>query len=161
VTAPSRPWARAGLVLGGVLVADQLTKAVVRETMRRGEEDPILPALKLVNVRNEGVAFGIEAGGQTLIIVLIALALLALVLYFARHAARPLMWLPVGLLLGGALGNIIDRVREGAVVDFLKIPAWPAFNLADVAITLGVLPLIYVLERKSPGREPAPAADHA
>jgi signal peptidase II len=84
-------------------------------------------------------------------------ALLALVLYFARHTAKPLMWLPVGLLLGGALGNIIDRVREGAVVDFLKIPMWPAFNLADVAITVGVLSLIYVLER----RQPDAAADRA
>ena len=153
-TARSRPWARAGLVLGAVLVADQLTKAIIRDTMRRGEEDPILPALKLVNVRNEGVAFGIEAGGQTLIIVLIAFALLALVLYFARHTRKPLMWLPVGLLLGGALGNIIDRVREGAVVDFLKLPAWPAFNLADVSITIGVVSLIYVLERKQPDRDP-------
>ena len=152
--AVSRPWARAGLVLGGVLVADQLTKALVRDGLRRGDEDPIFPFLKLVNVRNEGVAFGIEAGGQTLIVVLIAFALLALVLYFARHTSRPLMWLPVGLLLGGALGNIIDRIREGAVVDFLKVPAWPAFNLADVAITVGVLSLIYVVERRQPAHHP-------
>ena len=132
-------------------------KAIVNDTVRRGEEDPIFPALKLVNVRNEGVAFGIDAGGQTLVIVLIALALLALVLYFARHTSKPYMWLPVGLLLGGALGNIIDRLREGAVVDFLKLPAWPAFNLADVAITIGVLSLIYVLESKQPERAPDPA----
>ena len=155
--ATSRPWVRAGLVLALVLAADQLTKWLVRESMRRGEEDPIFPALKLVNVRNDGVAFGIDAGGQTLIIVLIAVALIALVLYFARHTSKPLMWLPVGLLLGGALGNIIDRVREGAVVDFLKLPAWPAFNLADVAITVGVLSLIYVLERRQPDRDPDPA----
>ena len=155
--AAPRPWARAGLVLAGVLVADQATKALIRETMRRGEEDPILPALKLVNVRNEGVAFGIEAGGQTLIIVLIAVALLALVVYFSRHLATPLSWLPVGLLFGGALGNIVDRVREGAVTDFLKLPGWPAFNLADVAITVGVLSLIYVLERPKPDRDPRPA----
>ena len=152
-----RPWARAGLVLAVVLVLDQLTKLWVRESLRRGEEDPIFPALKLVNVRNEGVAFGIEAGGQTLIVALISVALIALVLYFARHTDKPLLWLPVGLLLGGALGNIIDRLREGAVVDFLKIPMWPAFNLADVAITVGVLSLIYVLER----RQPDAAADRA
>lgn len=152
-----RPWARAGLVLACVLAVDQLTKALVRETMRRGEEDPILPALKLVNVRNEGVAFGIDAGGQTLIVALIAVALLALVVYFARHRATPLIWLPVGLLFGGALGNISDRIREGAVTDMLKIPAWPAFNLADVAITAGVLSLIYVLERRQPDRDPGPA----
>ena len=148
MTEPARrPWARAGLVMVAVLVADQLTKALVRETMRRGEVDPIFPALKLVNVRNEGVAFGIEAGGQTLIVVLISVALLALVLYFARHTDKPLMWLPVGLLLGGALGNIIDRIRDGAVTDFVKLPGWPAFNVADMAITFGVVALLFVLER--------------
>ena len=152
----SRPWLRAGLVLAAVLAADQLSKALVRGGMDRGAEDPIFPFLKLVNVRNEGVAFGLDVGGATLIVVIIAFALLALVLYFARHAARPLMWLPVGLLLGGALGNIVDRLREGAVTDFLKIPAWPAFNLADVAITVGVVLLIYVLERRD-DPDPRPA----
>jgi signal peptidase II len=156
VTLLQRPPVRAGLVLAAVLVVDQVTKALVRGGMARGEEDPILPAVKLVNVRNEGVAFGIEAGGQTLVIVLIAFALLALVLYFVRHTQKPLMWLPVGLLLGGAIGNIIDRVHEGAVTDFIKLPAWPAFNVADVAITFGVLTLVYVLERRD-ARDPHPA----
>jgi len=154
---PGRAWVRAGLVLVAVLAADQATKALARGAVERGAEDPILPAVKLVNVRNEGVAFGLDpGGGTTLVIVLIALALLALVLFFARHTARPLMWLPVGLLLGGALGNIADRVREGAVTDFLKVPLWPAFNLADVAITVGVLALLYVLERPD-ARDPRPA----
>jgi len=137
-----RAWSRAGLVLGGVLVADQLTKLLVRDGIARGDEDPILPGLKLVHVKNDGVAFGI--------------ALVALVVYFARHADRPLMWLPTGLLVGGALGNILDRLRDGAVTDFLKLPAWPAFNLADVAITAGVLALAYVLERRADGH-PRPA----
>ena len=154
---PGRAWARAGLVLVAVLAADQATKALARGAVERGDENPIFPALKLVNVRNEGVAFGLDpGGGTTLVIVLIALALLVLVLFFARHTARPLMWLPVGLLLGGALGNIADRVREGAVTDFLKVPLWPAFNLADVAITVGVLALLYVLERPD-ARAPRPA----
>ena len=56
------------------------------------------------------------------------------------------MWLPTGLLVGGAIGNIIDRLRDGAVTDFLKLPHWPAFNVADMAITFGVLALFYVLE---------------
>lgn len=140
-------WGRAGLVLGGVLALDQFTKALVRNGVDRGSEDAIFPFLKLVHVRNEGVAFGIAAGGKTLVIALIAVALLALTLYFARHVSKPLIWLPTGLLIGGALGNILDRIRDGAVTDFLKIPAWPAFNVADVAITFGVLALAYVLER--------------
>ena len=145
---PRGAWARTGLTVGLVVLVDQATKKLARDGIRPGEEDPIFPALKLVNVRNEGVAFGIDAGGKTLVISLIALALLALVLYFARHTARPLIWLPTGLLIGGALGNIVDRIRDGAVTDFLKIPAWPAFNVADIAITFGVLALVLVLERK-------------
>ena len=144
-------WARTGLTVGLVVAADQVTKKLARDGIRPVEEDPIFPALKLVNVRNEGVAFGIDAGGKTLVIAIIALALLALVLYFARHTAKPLIWLPTGLLVGGALGNIVDRVRDGAVTDFLKIPAWPAFNVADVAITFGVLALVLVLERGGEG----------
>jgi signal peptidase II len=147
-----RAWVRAGLTVALVVLVDQVTKKLARDGIRSGEEDPIFPALKLVNVRNEGVAFGIDAGGRTLVIALIALALLGLVLYFARHTARPLIWLPTGLLVGGALGNIVDRIRDGAVTDFLKIPAWPAFNLADVAITFGVLALVLVLERGDEGR---------
>ena len=149
---PSAAWARAGLVMVAVLAADQITKALARDSLRPGQEDPIFPALKLVHVRNEGVAFGISAGGPTLVIVLISVALLALVLYFARHSARSGMWLPTGLLLGGAIGNIIDRVHQGHVTDFLKIPAWPAFNLADVAITVGVITLVFVLERRGAPR---------
>ena len=146
------PWARAGLVFAAVLAADQITKALVRGGMSPGDEDPIFPALKLVHVRNEGVAFGISAGGPTLVIVLISVALLALVLYFARHSARQGMWLPTGLLLGGAIGNIVDRIHQGHVTDFLKIPLWPAFNIADVAITVGVVALVFVLERRGAPR---------
>ena len=156
MTLLARPWVRAGLVFVVVVVLDQITKALVRHGLERGEENPVFPAVKLVNVRNDGVAFGISAGGQTLVVVLIALALLALVLYFARHTARPLMWLPVGLLLGGAVGNIIDRIHAGSVTDFVKLPAWPAFNVADVAITVGVLSLVYVLEQRD-ARDPDPA----
>ena len=147
----ARPaWGRAGLVLAGVLVVDQVSKLLVRSGMERGDEDPILPGLKLVHVRNEGVAFGLDpGGGTTLLIVLVALALLALVLYFVRHQAKPLVWLPVGLLIGGAVGNLVDRVRDGGVTDFLKIPLWPAFNVADIAITVGVLALVFVLEDRS------------
>ena len=153
-----RVWARAGLVLAAVLAVDQVTKALARNAIERGSEDPIFPALKLVHVRNEGVAFGLDpGGGRTLLIAVIALALLGLVLYFARHQAKPLIWLPVGLLVGGALGNIVDRIRDGAVTDFLKIPLWPAFNVADVAITFGVIALVFVLEDKRERGAPGPA----
>jgi signal peptidase II len=140
-------YARAGLVLAVVVVLDQVTKALVRDGIAIGEEDSVLPAVTLVHVRNSGVAFGAFAGGGALVIALVAAALTALLFYFVTHLDRPLVWLPTGLLLGGAAGNLIDRVRAGAVTDFIKLPHWPAFNVADMCITFGVLSLIYVLER--------------
>lgn len=150
------PWLRAGLVLGIVVLVDQLSKALVRARVDIGSQDPVLPGVSVVHVRNRGVAFGALADGQTLVIAVIAIALLALVVYFATHVRRPLVWLPTGLLMGGALGNVLDRVRDGAVTDFIKVPAWPAFNVADVAITVGVLALLYVVER-APGDDAAPS----
>ena len=141
------PTARAAGVAAVVVAVDQATKALVRAGMDRGEEDPILPALKLVNVRNTGVAFGfLSENGGALIAGVTAVALAALMVFFFMHRNRPWAWLPVGLLLGGAVGNLIDRIAEGAVTDFLKVPKWPAFNVADIAITFGVLALLYVLE---------------
>ena len=159
-------WLRAGLVVGVVLALDQFTKALVRAGVERGDEDPFLPGLKLVNVRNEGVAFGIDAGGQTGVIVLIAVALLALVLYFARHVTTPLIWLPTGLLLGGALGNIVDRIRLGYVVDYADLHfgefrPFLVFNVADAAITIGVLLLLVRALLMRDGKPPKKEVDHA
>jgi len=139
-------WGRAGLVLAGVLLVDQVTKRLVQSGIAEGEHDNVFFGVDLVHVRNHGVAFGAFAGGGTIVAVVIAAALVALVVWFLRHTTTPLAWLPTGLLLGGAVGNIFDRIRDGAVTDFVKFPAWPAFNVADVAITFGVLTLLYVLE---------------
>ncbi|MET0602245.1 MAG: signal peptidase II [Baekduia sp.] len=151
-------WARVGLVLALVVALDQVTKALVRNGMEVGEEDSILPAVTLVHVRNTGVAFGAFSGGGIIVVVLVALALSALIFYFVTHIDKPLIWLPTGMLLGGSIGNIIDRVRDGAVTDFVKLPAWPAFNVADISITFGVLVLLWVIEQQD-GGEPAHAAD--
>ena len=153
----SRAWARAGLVLLAVLIVDQVTKALVRHGIDVGDSDAVLPGVDLVHVRNDGVAFGALAGGGLVVAVVIAAAIGALLVYFATHADRPLIWLPTGMLAGGALGNIIDRVREGSVTDFIKLPLWPAFNVADMCITFGVLILLYVIER--PAGEATDGAD--
>jgi signal peptidase II len=137
---------RAALVAAGTVAADQASKALVRTTIERGEQVPLVLGVDLVNVRNTGIAFGLFADGGVLLVLFALAALAALLVFFARHRDRPLVWLPTGLLIGGAAGNLIDRAREGAVTDFIDPPAWPAFNLADVAITLGVLTLLYVLE---------------
>jgi signal peptidase II len=140
------PAARAALVASVTVAADQAAKALVRATIERGEEIQLILGVKLVNVRNRGIAFGMFSGGGALLVIFAVAALAALLVFFARHRDRPLVWLPTGLLIGGAAGNLIDRMREGGVTDFFDLPAWPAFNLADTAITLGVLTLLYVLE---------------
>ena len=152
MSARGRALRRAGLVLAGVVLLDQVTKALVRGALDVGDEDAIFPAVTLVHVRNTGVAFGAFARGGAVVIVLVAAALAALVFYFVTHVERPLVWLPTGLLLGGSIGNIIDRVRDGAVTDFVKLPAWPAFNVADMAITFGVLALLWVIEHGAEDR---------
>lgn len=129
-----------------VVGLDQATKALVRAHVEVGSTDGVLPAVQIVHVRNEGVAFGAFAGGGVLVAIVVGIALAALLAYFATHMSRPLVWLPTGMLLGGAIGNILDRVRLGAVTDFIKLPAWPAFNVADMSITFGVLVLLYVIE---------------
>ena len=87
-------------------------------------------------------------GRGTIIGVLIGVALLALLAYFVLHAGQPWLWLPVGMILGGAVGNLIDRAREGAVIDFIDPIAWPAFNLADAFIVVGVFALLFVVEAR-------------
>jgi signal peptidase II len=140
-------WARAALVMAAVIALDQATKALVRSGVAIGDRDGVFPGVEIVHVRNEGVAFSRFSGGGTVVAVIVGAALLALVAYFVTHLDKPLVWLPTGMLLGGALGNVIDRIRDGAVTDFIKLPGWPAFNVADVSITCGVLVLLYVTER--------------
>ena len=146
-----RVWLYAGAVAVLVVVLDQLTKHVVRDSISPGDEHRFLPGVELVNTRNHGVAFGFVPGSHVGVTILIALALVVLLVYFARHLDRPLIWLPTGMLLGGAIGNVVDRVRAGSVTDFIKLPlGWPPFNLADASITLGILALVIVVDR---GRE--------
>jgi signal peptidase II len=152
-----RAWARAGAVAAAVLAVDQATKALVRGSLAFGEEDPVVPLLTLVHVRNRGVAFGALSDAGTVVGVVVAVALVALVAFFATQLHRPWAWAPVGLLAGGAVGNIVDRLRQGWVTDFLKLPAWPAFNVADVAITVGVVVLVIVTWRE----DRAPAGERA
>jgi signal peptidase II len=137
---------RAAAVMVGVIAADQLTKHLVRSDIPVGQVDKFLPAINLVDVRNTGVAFSLFSGGGALVLVFTFLALAALVGYFAMRPGRSGLWLPTGLLVGGAIGNLIDRLVHGAVTDFIKLPIWPAFNVADMSITFGVLALLYVLE---------------
>lgn len=145
-TTRRRASARAALVVAVVLVADQVSKAVVRSSLALGERHHVLPLVDLERSNNEGIAFGALGGSGAVVLVVVAIALVGLIAYFAAHATRRLAWLPTGLLLGGAVGNIIDRARDGAVTDFIHLPHWPTFNVADMAITAGVVALVVVLD---------------
>jgi signal peptidase II len=150
---PSAAFRRAGALAAAIVGLDQLTKHTVAAAIAAGHQERLVPGVKLVHVRNTGVAFGFFSSGGTLVLVLTLAALALLLVYFVRHPQRRGLWVPTGLLLGGALGNLIDRLANGAVTDFIKLPHWPAFNVADMAITFGVLALLYVLEAaRGPGR---------
>ena len=151
-------FARALAVVVLVLVLDRITKHLVVSGIAVGDVHKFLPGVNLVDVRNSGVAFGFFAGGGALVLVLTLTALGVLVVYFALRPQRPLLWLPTGLLVGGAIGNLIDRISSGSVTDFIKLPFWPAFNVSDMAITFGVLALLYVLEGPRKDREPTSMA---
>ena len=133
-------------VTGAVVAFDQATKQVAVDALERGERINVFLGIDLTYTRNRGVAFGAFEDGGVVIGLLIGVALALLVGYFVLHADKPWLWLPVGILLGGALGNLADRAREGSVIDFIDPVAWPAFNLADAAIVVGVLGLLYVAE---------------
>jgi signal peptidase II len=155
---PARTSLAAAGVAAVVVALDQLVKALVRSGLELGERQDLVLGIKLVNVRNSGIAFGLFSDGGALLVVGTAIALLALVFFFVTHSGRQLVWLPTGLLLGGAVGNLIDRAVEGSVTDFVKLPHFPAFNVADAAITIGVIALIYVLEGPPRRRAEADAA---
>ncbi len=129
-----------------VVGLDQLTKHTIATSVPVGDTRKFLPLIDLVHVRNTGVAFGVLSGGGALVLAFTLLALAVLVVYLALRPDRPWLWLPTGMLVGGAVGNLIDRVSTGSVIDFIKLPDWPAFNVADMSITFGVLALLWVLE---------------
>jgi signal peptidase II len=147
------PWLRAALVLVLVVAADQLSKRAVESSLVQGEERKLLPGVQLVDTRNNGIAFGFLPGSHIAVTIAIGVALLALLVYFALHSHAKLIWLPTGMLVGGAVGNVVDRVRVGSVTDFIKLPlGWPPFNLADVCITLGVVILFLVIDHSRHAR---------
>ncbi len=114
---------------------------------------------ELARVTNSGIAFGLlDGGGDGLVLAITTVALTLVLVWFASDAARAGLWLGVGLLVGGALGNLADRIRDGTVTDFIDPPLWPAFNLADVAITFGVVVIIFVTLREPTAPDPADAA---
>jgi signal peptidase II len=139
VSPAARAWCLAGAVCGLVVAADQVAKAIVEAQLVPGQHVEVLGPLGLTFSHNSGVAFGLAGGGGDALILFTIAALAVVGILFAREPTRPGMWLAAGLLAGGALGNLADRIRTGAVTDYIDIGSWPNFNLADVAITIGVV----------------------
>ena len=136
-------WLALASVAGAAVMADQLTKRIVSGTLALGESKHVLGPLDLHHVQNSGIAFGLFQGATSIVIVLTSLVVLWLLLVFARSGARhPVMPVGLGLVIGGSLSNLADRVRLGHVTDFLDVDYWPAFNLADTFIVVGVALLV-------------------
>lgn len=144
---PRSTIALAGLTAIAVLAVDQAVKVAVRGSLQPGEEREVLGSVvQLTYVRNTGIAFGQLSESGVLVALLVAGAVGVLLWYFLTHLETPWIWLPAGMVVGGALGNVIDRVGQGAVTDYVKLPGWPSFNVADVCITGGVILMVVVAE---------------
>jgi signal peptidase II len=142
------PWQWAGLaaVVGAAIVGDQLTKHVVVSRLALDESSRVIGPLSIHRVENSGIAFGLFTSATGVVIALTAVAVIWMLVYFARHGARhPVIPAALGLLIGGSVSNLVDRVRLGHVTDFIDFRWWPAFNLADSFIVIGVAILLAAL----------------
>jgi signal peptidase II len=146
--AAHRAWALALVLAAAVVAVDQVAKALVRAHIVLGEQVDVLGPLGLTDTRNTGVAFGLAGGTGAPLVIVMLIALGVVTFLFAQSPARPGMWVASGLLAGGAVGNLIDRVGAGHVTDFIELPPWPPFNVADVCITCGVVLLVLIYLRE-------------
>ncbi len=138
------------VVAVAVFVLDRVTKSLVNASLSYGERTTVIPNLvDIVNVRNPGAAFGFAPAGATFFLVASIVVAIALVVYVARNPGTPWSDGVLGLIMGGTLGNGYDRIVHGTVTDFIDPHFWPVFNVADSAISVGVVLLIvgYFLRR--------------
>jgi signal peptidase II len=162
LAARPRHWAALGAIAVAAVVADQLTKHIVASQLWLDENVKVLGPFSIHHVQNSGIAFGLFAQATGVVIVLTLVAVGWMVVYFSRSGARhPLLPVAVGLLIGGSVSNLADRIRLGHVTDFLDLRYWPAFNLADSFIVIGVAILLGALvsadrtPRRPRGLDPA------
>jgi signal peptidase II len=136
-------WVALAVVALACVAADQVTKAIVRGELAFQEAIDLAGPFQIHHVRNSGIAFGLFPGKAEPVTVLTGLAVIWMLVYFARSGARhPVLPVGLGLLLGGSVSNLADRVRQGYVTDFIDPEYWPAFNLGDTFITIGVVTLV-------------------
>ena len=132
-------WLSLLLVAAAAVAADQVTKQLVARTLALGDSVALAGPFSIHHVHNSGIAFGLFSSATSVVIALTGIAVGCLVLFFARSGRRhPLLPVALGLVLGGSVSNLLDRVRLGYVTDFLDLAYWPSFNLADTFIVVGV-----------------------
>jgi signal peptidase II len=128
------------------LLADQLTKQIVMSQLALGDSVHVAGPLYIRHVKNPGIAFGLFSSWASVVTIVTACAVLWMLVYFAKAGARhPVLPVALGLLIGGSAANLTDRLRLGHVTDFLDLRFWPAFNLADTFIVVGVAVLLVAL----------------
>jgi signal peptidase II len=156
-------WLALGAIALSAIAADQLTKYLVTSNLGLDESTHVIGSFWIHHVRNSGIAFGLFSSATAVVIVATGVAVGWMLWFFARSGARhPILPVALGLVIGGSLSNLLDRVRLGYVTDFLDFRYWPAFNLADSFIVIGVLVLLGVLmhSERDP-RRPRPVRDAA
>jgi signal peptidase II len=149
-------WIGLGAIALAAIGADQLTKEFVTRRLSLGEEADVIGPLSIHHVQNTGIAFGLFPSATALVTVFTALAVAWMLYFFARSGARhALLPVALGFLIGGSTSNLLDRLRLGHVTDFLDVRYWPAFNLADSFIVVGVLILLAAVlgSGRAPTRE--------
>jgi signal peptidase II len=154
-------WVSLGVIAVTALAGDQLTKYIVSSRLSLDDAVHIAGPFSIHHVHNSGIAFGLFSNATPIVTALTAIAVGWMLLFFAGSGARhPILPIALGLLIGGSASNLLDRVRLGHVTDFLDFEFWPAFNLADTFIVLGVMILLAALllpQRRRP--RPRPVTD--
>jgi signal peptidase II len=146
-------WVSLAAVVLAALAADQLTKQIVTGRLQLDAGTHVVGPFWIHHVQNSGIAFGLFASATAAVIALTGIAVALMLLFFARSGSRhPVLPVALGFVIGGSLSNLLDRIRLGYVTDFLDLRYWPAFNLADSFIVLGVGILLTAL--LFAGREP-------
>ena len=153
-------WLGLATIALAAVAADQLTKHIVTGHLALDDGIHIVGPFWIHHVQNSGIAFGLFASATSIVIVLTTIAVGWMLVFFARSGARhPVLPVALGLVIGGSVSNLLDRVRLGYVTDFIDLRYWPAFNLADSFIVIGVAVLVGTLlaADRRPRRRGAPA----
>jgi signal peptidase II len=151
------------LLAGAIFALDQLTKLLVQEALPEGHSHPLIAGILLfTHIRNPGTAFGLLRGSGPLLTAITVAAVIFIISYWLyvrhqEHELSPVLLWGLALPLGGAAGNLLDRLRLGHVIDFIDFRVWPVFNVADSAITIGACLVAYYFFVIQEARVPAPS----